>query len=351
MDSLTRNLFILAAIVALIVFPLIYYIFVGSFNPPFKDLTTFKENLVWGVSFSTHYAKDILGLDWQQAYQAMFDELKVRYVRIPVYWTEIEPQSGNYDFSSYDWMLQKAAENGAHVVLAIGQKLPRWPECFVPDWAAKLDAKKKEEAILNYLKKTVERYRGDNTVEAWQIENEPFFNAFGGCPALSMNFFDREVALVRSLDGRPIVVTDSGELGFWVKAARKADVFGSTLYRQVSNYFLGDVINAWPAMYYRFKVSWVNVFAPGRRIWDIELQAEPWSLAILPDTTLEKQLQLMNKKIFIENVKFAASIDFSRHYLWVTEWWYWLKKVHGDFEMWDSARTLFVDGYDAFIKQ
>ena len=350
MDSLTRNLFILAVFVALIAFPLIYFIFVGSFKPPFKFISE-QENMAWGVSFSTHYAKDVLGLNWQDAYQAMLDELKVKYLRIPVYWTETEPQNGNYDFSDYDWMIKKAEENGAHVVLAIGQKLPRWPECFVPEWASRLGNKDKEQAILDYLKSTVEHFKDSEAVEAWQIENEPFFNAFGGCPALSSNFFDKEVALMRSLDGRPVVVTDSGELGFWVKAASKSDIFGSTLYRQVSSGLLGDVIHAWPALYYKFKVAWVNVFAPGKKIWDVELQAEPWSLLPLPDTALDKQLKLMNKSEFIGNVKFAYSIGFTRHYLWGAEWWYWLKTVHGDYQMWDSARTLFVDGYDKFIAQ
>ena len=81
-----------------------------------------------GVTFSTKYAKE-LGLDWKAAYLATLDDLGVRKFRIPVYWDEAEPERGRYAWDEVDWMLDEAAKRGADVILAVGRKTPRWPEC------------------------------------------------------------------------------------------------------------------------------------------------------------------------------------------------------------------------------
>ena len=65
----------------------------GLFLIAFWFLTqplTAPANFVYGVTFSLPYARDTLGLDWQKAYLAVLDDLKVGHIRIPAYWTELE---------------------------------------------------------------------------------------------------------------------------------------------------------------------------------------------------------------------------------------------------------------------
>src|SRR6266704_2385239 len=51
-----------------------------------------------GVTFSSLYAEQI-GLNWKDAYLAMLDDLKIKHVRLPVYWDRVEKTEGVYDFA------------------------------------------------------------------------------------------------------------------------------------------------------------------------------------------------------------------------------------------------------------
>ncbi len=331
---LTKKFLIIAIIGAIAVFSAVCW-FLGGLDK--------SQPVVWGGNFSTVYAKN-LGLDWQKTYLAMLDDLNIRHLRVPVYWTEVEPDNNDYFFSEYDFIVSKAQERDVKLILAVGQKLPRWPECFLPDWARNKSVAERELEILEYEKKVIERYRESGAVEAWQIENEPFFNAFGGCPKLSKGFIVREIALAREIDdSRKIILTDSGEWGFWVSAASKADIFGSTLYRQVWNKFFGYFSYPLPKAYYRIKSGLARMANQDLLLWDVELQAEPWSQVSLTETDVEKQLQLMTPGVLKSYANYAAGSPFERHYLWGIEWWYWMRDKNKNSEILDAGRQLFEE--------
>ena len=199
--------------------------------------------IAYGVTFSSFYAEQF-GLDWQKTYTALFEDLGVRHLRLPAYWQEIEPEEGKFDFSRLDWQVAEAKKHGADVILAVGRKLPRWPECHEPVWAQTLlrgEKNKFHDALLKYIQTTIEHYRADNTVRVWQIENEPYL-PFGDCQNYDSAMVDEEIKLVRSLDStRSIMITDSGELSLWIRAASRADIFGSTMYRSVYNKIFGYI--------------------------------------------------------------------------------------------------------------
>ena len=65
--------------------------------------------LEYGVTFSKKQAES-LGLDWKAAYMAMLDDLKVRKLRIPAYWDEIEATNNVYFWDDLDWQIEKASE-------------------------------------------------------------------------------------------------------------------------------------------------------------------------------------------------------------------------------------------------
>src|SRR3989344_5894075 len=205
-------------------------IFILAFSEKPAGLATGVES--FGVTFSAKYAKD-MKLDWREAYLAVLDDLEVKRLRIPAYWDEIESEEGKLNFSDLDWQLAEAGGRDARVVLSIGYRLPRWPECHIPDWAKDKSLADFESSALDYLKTTIERYRSNRAVTYWQIENEPFLRGFGECPKFSAEFLNKEIALARSLDPRPIVVSDSGELSLWFQAASRADIFGTTMSRTI----------------------------------------------------------------------------------------------------------------------
>ena len=60
-------------------------------------------------------------------------------------------------------MLNLAQQNHAQVILAIGKRLPRWPECHEPGWASNLSAADEQNAQLSYMETVVQKYY-NNTV-------------------------------------------------------------------------------------------------------------------------------------------------------------------------------------------
>lgn len=59
-----------------------------------------------GVTFSSVYATQ-LGLDWRRAYVAMLDELQVKKIRLPIYWSAIAPTPTSTHWTDVDWMIEE----------------------------------------------------------------------------------------------------------------------------------------------------------------------------------------------------------------------------------------------------
>lgn len=302
-----------------------------------------REELRFGVTFSYRVVED-MGLNWRDAYTAMLDELEVRRVRIPVYWDLVEPKADITYYEPVDWQLAEAAKRGAQVVVAIGGRVPRWPECHLPDWARNVDTARRQEALLRHVQRTVERYRDDATVAMWQVENEPFLPLFGECPATDPDFLDREIALVHRLDAaRPVMLTDSGELSVWYRAARRSDVFGTSLYRQTYSRELGRYITYPLAPWmFRLKRNLVEAFLPHKPPMIIsELQAEPWGPQPYYELTKAERERTMTLDKLQSIITFARQAGFRTMYLWGVEYWWWEKEVNNDPAFWEYAKTLF----------
>ena len=85
-----------------------------------------KEDF-WGVTYSPKFATE-LGLNWEETYSAIIDDLQVKNIRIPIYWDQIEANDGEYDFSKYDYIFDEGEQRGIRFIANIGWRLPRWPE-------------------------------------------------------------------------------------------------------------------------------------------------------------------------------------------------------------------------------
>ncbi|MCD6429079.1 endo-1,4-beta-xylanase [bacterium] len=308
------------------------FFFVGKAKP--------AEKITWGVAFSQKHA-ELLGLDWKENYLAILDDLGVKNLKLIAYWDLIEKQPGVYDFSDLDWQINEAKKRGVKILLVFGRRVPRWPECFIPKWALYPKDIHKEE-LLKFIKVLVERYKNNDAIWAWQVENEPFF-PFGKCPPPDENLLKQEIKLVKSLDdkNRPVVITESGEIPLWFHAARLGDIVGHTLYKkvwvsQLKIYFTYP----FPPIYYGRKAWLINKLFH-KKVICVELQAEPWGPVLLYDLPLEEQKKTMNLNRFKKMIDFAKNTGEDTFYLWGAEWWYWMGVNHNRFEIWEEARKLF----------
>jgi len=301
------------------------------------DFSFFSKNdIQFGVTFSTRYAT-YLGLDWKDLFQKGLNELGIRHFRIPVYWPDIEPSQGQFVWDDLDWIVTQADQSGAEILLAIGQKVPRWPECYIPSWAIYLSQDKQDEALLNMLDQVVNRYKSHLSVKQWQIENEPFFS-FGSCPKPRVDLIEKEIAQVRRLDNRPIVMTVSGELESWGRSAKMTDILGISIYRKVFQPNLGSFPYPIPALFYRLRSLFV--FAYHRPIIVTEFQMEPWLPKAFDQFSLQEREELFSLSQFKKNISYIRRTGFSEVYLWGFEWWY-AEKLWGNDSLWNEAKILF----------
>ncbi|UZE93473.1 MAG: hypothetical protein ACKKMV_00475 [Candidatus Nealsonbacteria bacterium] len=319
----------------LIVFLIIIigYFFIGT-APKAKNIT-------FGVNFSQKHAQD-LGLEWKENYLALLDNLKVRDIKLISHWDLIEREKDKFYFDDLDWQIKEAEKRDANIILVIGMKTGRWPECHIPEWAKKLNKKEQQERILKLIKEIILRYQDSTAIWAWQVENEPLF-PFGECPWTDREFLEREIRLVKSINFQKklLILTDSGEGSFWITSARLGDIMGITMYKKVwvSQLKIYVYYPLPPVFYWRKAVLIKKIF--NKKVIVTELQAEPWGPKLLYDTSPEEQEKTMNLDRFKYNINFAKETGFDKFYLWGAEWWYWLKEKQDKPEIWLEAKGLF----------
>ena len=303
------------------------------------------ERITYGISFNTPYAHE-LGLDAREVFIALLDDLGVRHFRLAAHWTIIEPENDRFDFSELDFQLAEAKKRGADVIFGVGRRLPRWPECHVPEWAQELSWEEQKAEILEYIEMTVERYKDEPHITHWQIENEPFLTVFARehCGGLDADFLDEEIELVRSLDPtRPILITDSGNLGTWRGAYSRGDAFGTSVYIFFWNPEVGQFRTILPPEFYRAKENIMEIFYGKKPTFLVELSVEPWLLEPVRNVPLETQYSRMDLEKFNEIIEYAKETRYDRQYLWGGEWWYWLRE-QGNTEMWERGKEIFEGG-------
>lgn len=295
--------------------------------------------VVYGISFNQNQAA-ALGLDWRKTYSAMLKELHPTSIRIAAMWSEVEKEPGKFNFADVDWMMNEAKKNGASAIMVVGQKAPRWPECYVPEWMKQIPDTDGEKRLSAYIKKVVERYRTHPALELWQVENEPFILfSFGECTLYRQELVPQEIALVKALDpDHKIMITDSGELGLWRQAIKAGDFFGATLYRVVRTPRGTLIKYDWlPPALYRWKARFMG--APLNTMFISELQAEPWFTGVgAAETPIEVQEETMNPARLKKHIDYAAHIGVPRAYLWGVEWWYWMKEKKNDDRYWEIVK-------------
>lgn len=295
-----------------------------------------------GLTYSPRYAEE-LRLDPRKTYLAMLDDLSLKYLRLPVYWDEVEKSPGQYDFSEVDWYIKEAGNRGVEVNLVLGYKQPRWPECFAPLWANDLPIDKFSGRVLKLVNTEVNHFKDFASIGRWQVENEPSL-PFGLCNKPDPERLPKEIEIVKSVDNRPVVITESGELSDWTEAMRKGDLIGISIYRTVWNPWIGLVDYPLPATFYSLKNLWSSIWSGynPKNTYVAELQAEPWGTSSrgLQDISAEELNRLFPPSRIAGNLNYARKTGFSEIYLWGVEWWYKMDQ-EGQTSYLNEAKKLF----------
>jgi len=120
-----------------------------------------KQNLKYGVTFSQKFSTELVGDDWRKNYLAILDDLKIKNLRLVAYWDILEPNENKFNFEDLDWQISEAEKRGAKIILAMGLKVPRWPECHIPEWV-------KGEGIagrlIKYEEILINRYKNNKNI-------------------------------------------------------------------------------------------------------------------------------------------------------------------------------------------
>jgi len=165
-----------------------------------------------GISFSPQRAA-YLGLDYRVAFKRL-EAMHFRLIRLSTYWDQVDREG----YDQLDWLMSEARKSHQPVALTVGMKALGWPEFFIPASAAPVGGLHQgqdvatdsafREAALSFVDATVDRYRDNPVLIAWQVENEPFNRAGPQRLWIDAEFLRDEIASVRALDGhhRPVIV-------------------------------------------------------------------------------------------------------------------------------------------------
>lgn len=297
----------------------------------------------YGVSFSIKYSQE-LGLNWQNNFLALLDDLKFRNFRLMSYWDMYEPQRNVYDFSSLDWQMDQVAKRGGKVSLAIGYRQPRWPECHQPDWARELGygSRAWQNQLDNYIQTVMERYRRHPALQSYQLENESVNNWFGECPgAAPADRLIEEYNLAKKTDpAHPVMMSLSDEHGYPVHQP-SPDAYGFSVYRTVwndktpVNFYMTYPTPIW---YHRLRKLIIEAYT-GKPVFIHELQVEPWGPQPTRDLSIKEQNKSMSVHQIHKNFDFGRKIGAKDIYTWGGEWWYWRKTAFNDPGPWEAVRA------------
>lgn len=310
-------------------------------NPVFQKLL---RPAYLGTTFSPLQCR-YMNLDDRAAFQAICT-LGLDRIRLGAYWNEIETKPDQFNFSTLDWLLEEAHRNGIQVVLAVGMKVPRWPEFHFPQWISdRYDTKAGDKALdlrspevaersLNFVNAVVNHCRYAPAVKYWQIENEPFTRLeIAGGRFLSPEFVRKEVALVRSrqLPHQKILLTNAihlpkpkpeEDLPAFRDSLTTADAVGFNVYTKVPAGNSGTYLEPEPEFWQQLQSWQTDLQNFGREAWIAEAQAEPWEpqklvaidRADYPSASPRRMQLLVNT---------LARANYSTVLLWGCEYWYW----------------------------
>lgn len=296
-----------------------------------------------GVSFIPDYAQS-LGVDPQQTMDALLT-IGVKQFRLVSYWSDMEQTPGQYDFSQLDWQFSKAEKAHAKIILTVGLRQPRWPECHMPDWAASEPESQWQPQLENFMTAVVQRYQHSPSLQSYQLENEFFLQGFGACTNFDRSRLVSEYDLLKRLDAaHPVVVGRSNNALGFPAGQPQPDEFSISVYKRVWDAAITHryIEYPYPAWFYGFLAGTQRIFNH-RDMMIGELQAEAWppNGQTITQTSLAEQNKSLDAKRFKDRFGYAEATGMRSIDMWGAEYWYYRLSVLHDPSLWNVARQEF----------
>ncbi|HVA11413.1 MAG TPA: hypothetical protein VNG32_04605, partial [Candidatus Dormibacteraeota bacterium] len=306
-----------------------------------------SQPLEQGVSFIPDYAQS-LGVNPQQTMDALLN-IGVRQFRLVSYWSDIEQQPGHYDFSQLDWQFKKAEQAHARVILTVGLRQPRWPECHPPSWINTNQPESQWQPQLEtFMRKVIERYKNSPSLVSYQLENEYFLLGFGDCSPYTQGRYRlvSEYNLVKQLDPRhPVIVSRSNNALGLPLGQPQPDEFGISVYKRVWDAGVTHryLEYPYPAWFYGF-LAGLQKIVNHRDMMIDELQAEAWppNEQSITQTSLAEQNKSLNAQRLKDRFQYGRATGMRDIDLWGAEYWYYRAQVLHDPSLWNVARQEFT---------
>jgi len=305
-----------------------------------------------GATLSHHELK-FLNIDIKKAVNAYLS-LNFDWVRLAIYWNEVEPKKGELSFKELDRIISLFEKKGVNIVLAIGMKAPRYPEYYLPPWIKDGIKPGKLSKIgpdhlhlitptLEFIEKSIGHFKGCKAVKVWQIENEPLDPAGPDWLRLDYKFLEQEVALARKLDPeRKIMINLWGnELSkrkVYLKAASLANIVALDIYPRHPIPFLKFFTRYFGPLDSREKMLEIvdHLRKQHKQFWIAELQAEPWEHSHW--STIDKYPSYPPKQLS-KNFNYARILNPEVTLFWGFEFWLY-QKLKGNDIYWQEADAL-----------
>jgi hypothetical protein len=297
-----------------------------------------------GVSFIPDYAQS-LGVNPQANMDALLN-IGVKQFRLVSYWSDGEPQPGHYDFSQLDWEFQKAEAAHAKIILTVGLRQPRWPECHAPNWADTSQPDSQWQPQLeSYMQQVINRYKASPALQSYQLENEYFLKGFGLCTNFDRQRLVSEYNLVKKADSRhPVIIGRSNNDIGYPAGQPQPDEFSVSIYLRVwdAAWTHRYIEYPWPAWYYGFMAGFQKIVLH-KNMMIGELQAEAWTPHGQPiqQTSLAEQNKSLDAKRLKGVFQFGRATGMRQMDLWGAEYWYYRLEVLHDPSLWNVAKQQF----------
>ena len=296
-----------------------------------------------GVSFVPDQA-ETFGLNPQQTFDALLN-IGVKHFRLTSYWSDIEANKGQYDFSMLDWEFKQAEAHHAKIILAVGLRQPDWPECHPPTWIGNEPMSVWEPQLETFMTSVINRYKHSPALESYQLENEYFLKGFGYCTNFSRPRLISEFNLVKKLDPyHPLILGSSNNTVGIPFGKPKGDIFSISVYTRVwdANVTHRYLQYPYPPQWYAFLAGLEKIFY-NRPMIIAEMEAEAWApnYKNLTQISLSEQNKTMNPSRLRGDIAFAKDTGMKGIYLWGAEYWYYRMTVEHDPSLWNVAKQYF----------
>jgi hypothetical protein len=330
-----------------------------------------------GLSFRPLQA-EAMGLEPRATLLALLEH-RYELIRVAALWKRMEPAPRMFEPALLDWQVEAAERAGKQVIVAVGAvKNFGYPEFFVPhhhlptplpEGTLISEASHPDllAAALEFVARVVDRYRGHDSVIAWQVEHEAV-DPLGVEHSwrLAAPFVKREVAEVRRLDPkRPILLNGFLPMSPPVAAQQSwrtrdqgdslslaeevADIVGVDFYPCHAlgaaggwTAYMDSREPAWPR---RARRLFSAAGAQGRRVMITEGQAEPWEAVTTPPNPAGRAMASCPPERVIENynrclrLAHESGSPLDAYLFWGGEYWL-LRQRAGDASYLDAFQRI-----------